>query len=140
MKTSTLPVTAPTWYIIDANEQNLGRVATKAAQVLRGKHKPSFSPHQVCGDTVIVINAGKLTFTPKKLLQKEYISHTGYFGHVKSIRLTDQLIKHPERVIELAVKGMLSKNRLRAQMLNRLHVFAGAEHVHAAQKPVPLPL
>ncbi len=140
MKTSTTPASAPVWYVIDADGQTLGRVATKIAHVLRGKHKPAFSPHQLCGDTVIVINAGKLSFSQRKLLQKEYVSHTGYFGHVKSVRLAHMLEKHPERVIELAVKGMLSKNRLRAQMLKRLHVFAGADHQHAAQKPVPLSL
>ena len=140
MKTSTLPVSDPAWHIIDAEGQTLGRMATKIAHLLRGKHKPSFSPHQLCGDTIVVINAGKLAFGQRKLLQKEYVRHSGYLGHIKSTRLDKMLEKHPERVVEIAVKGMLPKNRLRAQMLKRLHVYANEEHSHAAQKPVPLSL
>jgi len=140
MKTSTIPVSAPKWYIVDAEGQVLGRIAAKIAHMLRGKHKPSFSPHQICGDEIIVINAAKLSFEARKLSQKEYISHTGYIGHLKSEKLKDTLIKYPERVIERAVKGMLPKNRLRDPMLKRLHVFADSEHPHAPQKPVSLTL
>jgi len=140
MKTSTLPVSAPKWYIIDAEGQTPGRIATKAAHVLRGKHKPSFSPHQLCGDQVIVINATNLKIGQKKMMQKEYISHSGYLGHLKAIKLKDLIEKTPERVIEKAVKGMLPKNRLRTPMMKRLHVYAEGEHKHEAQKPTSLSL
>jgi len=140
MKTSTPPESAPTWYLVDADGQVLGRLAAQIAHVLRGKHKPSFSPHQLCGDEIVVVNASKLAFESRKLSQKEYISHTGYIGHLKAEKLKDVLAKHPERVIEHAVKGMLPKNRLRVRMLKRLHVFTDSEHSHAAQKPASLPL
>jgi len=140
MKTSTPPASAPTWYVVDADGQVLGRLAARIAHVLRGKHKPSFSPHQLCGDEIIVLNAAKLAFEARKLAQKEYVTHTGYFGHLKVEKLKDAISKHPERVIEHAVRGMLPDNRLRNGMLKRLHVFADGEHPHAAQKPVPLPL
>ena len=138
MKTSTTPVTAPKWHIVDADGQTLGHLATSVAHVLRGKHKADFSPHQLCGDQVIVINASKLAFESKKLKQKEYVSHSGYMGHLKAVKLKEMLEKHPARVIEHAIKGMLPSNRLRADMLKRLHVYADAEHKHEAQKPSPL--
>ena len=138
MKTTTTPVEAPKWHLVDAEGQTLGRLATAISHVLRGKHKVDFSPHQLCGDQVIVINAGKIAFESKKLKQKEYISHTGYIGHLKAVSLKDVLAKHPERVIEHAVKGMLPKNRLRTSMLKRMHVYADAEHKYEAQKPSPL--
>jgi large subunit ribosomal protein L13 len=140
MKTTIVPVSAPTWYVIDADGQTLGHIASKVAHMLRGKHKSSFSPHQLCGDEIVIINAGKMAVEQRKLLQKEYVTHSGYLGHIKSMRMSDMLIQHPDRIIERAVQGMLPKNRLRGRMLNRLHVFADAEHKHAAQKPVPLPL
>lgn len=140
MKTSTIPASAPVWHIIDAEGQSLGRMATTIAHVLRGKHKASFSPHQLCGDQVIVVNAGKLKFDPKKLMQKEYVSHSGYIGHMKSTSLREMLEKHPDRVLTKAVQGMLSKNRLRSQIMKRLHVYLEAEHKHEAQKPTPLSL
>jgi len=138
MKTTTTPVEAPKWHVVDASGQTLGRLATSIAHVLRGKHKVDFSPDQLCGDQVIVINAGKIAVESKKLKQKEYISHTGYMGHLKAVNLQDVLEKHPERVIENAVKGMLPKNRLRASMLKRMHVYAEAEHKCEAQNPTPL--
>lgn len=140
MKTSTIPVSAPTWIIIDASGQTLGSIATTAAHRLRGKHKPTFAPHQLCGDHVIVINASDLALEQRKLQQKTYYKHTGYLGHLKATSLKEMLEKHPERVIEHAIKGMLPKNRLRTQMLKRLHVFAGAEHTHEAQQPEPVSL
>jgi len=138
MKTTTVPVSAPVWHIIDAEGQTLGRIATKIAHMLRGKHKPTFSPHQLCGDQIIVINAGSLSFEQRKLMQKEYVSHSGYIGHIKAVKLKDMLEKHPDRVVTTAVKGMLPKNRLRNEMMKRLHVYVDAEHNHAAQKPTPL--
>ncbi|MDZ4347891.1 MAG: 50S ribosomal protein L13 [Candidatus Binatia bacterium] len=140
MKTTTVPVSAPQWFIIDAEGQSLGRLATKAAHLLRGKHKPSFAPHQICGDQVVVVNAGKLNFGWRRLQQKEYIKHSGYLGHQKAISIKDLLATHPERVVELAVKGMLPKNRLRNELLKRLHVFPGVDHTHTAQQPQPFPL
>lgn len=138
MKTSTIPVTAPKWHIIDATDQAIGRIAAKAAHMLRGKHLPTFSPHQLCGDHIIVINIDKMAINQNKLLQKEYFSHSGYMGHTKSVPLKRMLETHPDRVILKAVQGMLPKNRLRAQMLKRVHPYVGTEHAHAAQKPTPL--
>ena len=140
MRTTTVPVSAPQWFLVDAAGQSLGRLATAVAHVLRGKHKPSFSPHQLCGDQVIVINAKDLRFGGRQLQQKEYRSHSGYLGHLKATRLKDMVAKQPARVIELAVKGMLPKNKLRPLQLKRLHVYAAAEHKHEAQQPQPLPL
>ena len=138
MKTSTIPVSAPAWHIVDADGANLGRTAAAIATVLRGKHKPEYSPHQLCGDHVVVINASKLGLHPTKLYRKSYVKHTGYLGHFKRMFLGEKMEKDPADVIVRAVKGMLPKNRLRAQMLKRLHVFADAEHPHAAQKPTAL--
>ncbi|NLG07490.1 50S ribosomal protein L13 [Candidatus Peribacteria bacterium] len=139
MKTSTIPETAPAWYVLDADGQSLGRMAAKVAHVLRGKHKAQFSPHQMCGDEVIIINAAKIDVDTRKLLQKLHFSYSGHFGSVRSQTLRERMGKTPERVLEDAVKGMLPKNRLRQRMLKRLHVFAGSEHPHAAQKPMPFP-
>jgi large subunit ribosomal protein L13 len=138
MKTSTIPVSAPKWHVIDAEGQAIGRIAARAAHVLRGKHRVTFSAHQLCGDHVVVINISKMAINPSKLLQKEYFSHSGYMGHTKSVPLQRMLETHPDRVIMKAVQGMLPKNRLRAQMLKRVHVFTGSEHTHEAQKPTPL--
>jgi large subunit ribosomal protein L13 len=138
MKTSILPVQAPSWHIIDAKEQSLGRVAAAAAHMLRGKNKTSFSPHQLCGDHVVVINMDHLAVENRKLQQKEYVKHSGYLGHLKATPLRQMLAKDPAEVLRLAVYGMLPRNKLRNEMLKRLHAFRGAEHDHQAQQPAPL--
>ena len=123
------------WYIIDAEGQTLGKVATKAADLLRGKHKPTFVPHMDCGDHVIIINADKIVLTGKKLEQKMYYHHTGYIGNMKQVKYKTLLEKKPEFVMTKAVKGMIPDATIGRQALTRLRVFAGAEHTHAAQKP-----
>jgi large subunit ribosomal protein L13 len=123
------------WYVVDAEGKTLGRLAAEVANVLRGKKKPIFTPFIDTGDYVIVVNAEKVVVTGKKLDQKKYFSHTEYVGGVKEISLRDQLQKHPERVIEHAVKGMLPKGPLGDQMYKKLHVYAGPDHCHQAQKP-----
>lgn len=128
------------WYVVDAEGKTLGRLAAEVAKVLRGKHKPTFTPHVDCGDHVIVVNAEKIRVTGKKLLQKEYFRHSGYPGGSTFTSLAMMLEKHPARVVEMAVKGMLPKNKLGAQMYRKLNVYAGAEHPHAAQKPEVLDL
>lgn len=128
------------WYVVDAEGQTLGRVATKIATLLRGKHKPIFSPSVDCGDYVIVINAEKIRVTGRRMEQKIYYRHSGYPGGLKEISLRDQLVKHPTRPIELAVRGMLPKNKLGRKMFKKLKVYAGAEHPHEAQQPVPFEL
>ena len=128
------------WYLIDAEGKTLGRLASEIAKILRGKHKPIYSPHLDCGDYVIVINAEKIRVTGRKLDQKIYYRHSGYPGGLKSITLREQLAKHPERVIKAAVKGMLPKNRLGRKMLKKLKVYAGASHPHQAQQPKVLEL
>ena len=128
------------WVIIDAEDQVLGRVATKAAQILKGKSKPQFTPHVDTGDFVIVINAEKVRVTGNKALDKKYYRHSGYPGGQKCETFTEAIEKHPERVIEHAVKGMLPKNTLGRKQLTKLKVYAGPEHPHAAQKPVEIKL
>ncbi len=128
------------WYLVDAEGQTLGRLATEVARRLRGKHKPVFTPHVDTGDYIVVINASKVRVTGNKLKDKVYHHHTGYIGNLKSISLEKLLKKAPERVIEKAVKGMLPKNSLGRKMLGKLKVYAGSEHNHAAQQPVPLAL
>ncbi len=123
------------WYVVDAADMTLGRLASEVAKVLRGKNKPIFTPHMDCGDFVIVINAEKIKVTGKKLDQKIYHHHSDYVGGMKEVTLREKLAKKPEQVIELAVKGMLPKGPLGRQMYTKLHVYAGAEHPHAAQKP-----
>ncbi len=140
MKTTTVPVTAPAWHLVDADGQTIGRLAAKIAHVLRGKHKPTFSPHQLCGDHIVLVNVEKLAVTPAKAMKKLYRDHTGYPGHLKTRTLGKVMKEDPAEAIERAVKGMLPANRLRPQMLKRLHVFQGAEHTYAAQKPAPLTL
>lgn len=140
MKTTTVPVSAPLWHIVDASGQTIGFVSTKVAHVLRGKHRPSFSPHQLCGDHVIVINVAKLAVTPEKARRKTYVHHTGTLGGISFKSLGKMMEDTPEKVIEKAVYGMLPKNRLRHAMLRRLHVYADAEHIYAPQKPVSLDL
>jgi large subunit ribosomal protein L13 len=140
MKTSTVPVSAPKWVLIDADGVTIGKVAVKAAMYLRGKHRASFSPHQLCGDHVIVINVAKLRLPPKKGLRMMYHRHTGYPGNMRHTSLERMMDKKPTYVIEHAVKGMLPSNRLAAEMLRRLHVFVDAEHPYAPQKPLTLSL
>jgi len=128
------------WYVVDAEGKTLGRLATQIAHILRGKHKPIYTPHLDCGDYVIVINAEKIRVTGRKLDQKFYYRHSGYPGGLKKISLREQLKRHPERVIRAAVWGMLPKNRLGRKMIKKLKVYAGPSHPHQAQKPQPLPL
>src|SRR5215468_330656 len=125
------------WYVIDAEGEILGKVAVQAATILRGKHKPTFTPHLNCGDYVIVVNAEKIAVTGDRLDQKIYYRHSGYPGGLKQETLRQALQKHPERVIERAVKGMIPHNRLGADILRRLKVYAGPTHPHEAQQPVP---
>ncbi len=126
------------WYVVDAADKTLGRLASEVAKVLRGKHKPIFTPHMDTGDYVIVINAEKVKVTGKKLEQKIYYRHSDYVGGLKETKLKEKLAKKPEEVIELAVKGMLPKGPLGRQMYRKLFVYAGPEHKHAAQKPEAL--
>ncbi len=123
------------WYVIDADGQTLGRVATQVAMILRGKHKPIYTPHVDCGDNVIVINAGKVVLTGNKLDQKKYYRYSGYIGGLKETGARDMLEKAPEKMFFEAVKGMMPKNSLGREMLKKLRVYAGPEHEHAAQKP-----
>ena len=123
------------WYVVDATDMTLGRLASEVAKVLRGKNKPIFTPHIDCGDNVIVINAEKIKVTGNKMDQKVYYHHSDYVGGLKEATLREKLEKKPEQVIELAVKGMLPKGPLGRQMFTKLHVYAGPEHKHEAQKP-----
>ena len=126
------------WYVVDAADQTLGRLATEVARVLRGKHKPIYTPYLDTGDYVIVINADKIRVTGKKLDEKIYWHHTGWIGGQKKVTLKRLLQTHPERVVEHAVKGMLPKGVLGRQMYRKLHVYAGETHPHEAQKPEAL--
>jgi large subunit ribosomal protein L13 len=126
------------WYIIDADGQTLGRLATLVAQVLRGKNKPTFTPHMDMGDYVIVVNAEKIVVTGAKTTDKMYYSHSGYLGHLKAQPFNEMLEKHPTFAVTEAVRGMLPRNRLGADMLSKLKVYAGSKHPHGAQKPTQL--
>ena len=126
------------WYLVDADARTLGRLATEIADLLRGKGKPAYTPHVDTGDFVIVVNAKKIHVTGKKLEQKIYYRHSGYPGGLRERTLAEQLARRPEEVIRKAVKGMLPKNRLASAQLRKLKVYAGPEHPHAAQNPVPL--
>lgn len=128
------------WYVVDAEGQTVGRLAAEVAKVLRGKHKPTFTPHVDTGDFVIVINAEKAVFTGKKLTDKIYFRHSGYNGGTTFTPAGQMQAKFPERVIEKAIRGMLPKNRLGEQMYRKLNVYAGPEHPHAAQQPEKLEL
>jgi large subunit ribosomal protein L13 len=128
------------WYIVDANNLILGRLATRIATVLRGKHRPQYTPHVDCGDHVIVINAEKIRVTGNKENDKIYYRHSGYAGGLKSITLEKQREKHPERIIEAAVKGMMPKGPLGRSMLKKLKVYAGEDHPHTAQQPEAIKL
>jgi large subunit ribosomal protein L13 len=127
----------PIWHVIDAEGERLGRLASRVANLLQGKHRANYSRHQNTGDFVIVVNASKVGVTGNKLSQKTYYRHTGYLGHLRTRTLDEMLQKFPERVIEKAVKGMLPHNTLGRQMLSKLKVYAGPEHPHQAQKPEP---
>ncbi len=123
------------WYVVDATDMTLGRLASEVAKVLRGKNKPIFTPHADTGDYVVIVNAEKVKVTGKKLDQKMYYHHSDYVGGMKETNLREMMAKKPERVVELAVKGMLPKGPLGRQMYKKLHVYAGPEHQQAAQKP-----
>ncbi len=126
------------WVVVDAADQTVGRLATEVARVLRGKHKPTFVPHLDTGDCVVVINADKVKFTGNKMKDKYYNHHTGYIGGIKSISAENLLAKHPERILEHAIRGMLPKGPLGRKIGLNLKVYAGSEHPHAAQKPVAM--
>lgn len=141
MKTSfPKPAVTPKWYIVDAADQILGRLSTKVANVLRGRHRPSYVAHWPAKDHVIVINADKLKVTGDKVEQKTYYRHTGYLGHLRQTTLKRMNEKDPTQALKLAVKGMLPKNATRDHTLKQLHVFAGAEHTYESHKPTSLPL
>ena len=126
------------WYVVDAAGKTLGRLATEIARRLRGKHKPSYTPHVDTGDYIVVINAEKIRVTGNKLQNKMYHRYTGYIGNLKSISLEKLLQEAPERVLQYAVKGMLPRNSLGRKMLSKLRIFTGSEHKHEAQQPLPL--
>ena len=123
------------WYVVDATDMTLGRLSSEVAKILRGKNKPIFTPHMDCGDYVIVVNAEKIKVTGKKMDQKIYYHHSDYVGGMKETTLREKLAKKPTEVVEMAVKGMLPKGPLGRQLYTKLHVYTGAEHPHAAQKP-----
>lgn len=127
------------WFVVDAADQVLGRLASRIASVLRGKHKPTYTPHVDCGDFVVVVNADKIKLTGRKLDQKQYHRYSGYPGGLHSRTARQVLDTHPERVLQAAVKRMLPKNRLARDMYSKLKVYAGESHPHAAQKPQPFP-
>ena len=128
------------WYVVDAQGKTLGRLATKVASVLRGKHKPVYTPHLDTGDFVIIINCEKVQVTGGKLETKRYYNYSGYMGGLRSVLLSEQLRKHPDRVLTHAIRGMLPKNRLGRKMILKLKVYAGPKHPHGAQKPELLEL
>lgn len=128
------------WYVVDAEGKTLGRLSSEVAKVLRGKHKPIFTPHVDCGDYVIIINAEKVVLTGKKLEQKKFRWHTGYIGHLRERSYKELMAKKPEFVVEQAIKGMLPKNSLGRDMFRKLKVYSGTEHGHEAQKPEALEL
>jgi large subunit ribosomal protein L13 len=128
------------WLVVDAEGQTLGRLASQLAAILRGKHKPEFSPSVDVGDFIVVVNAEKIRVTGRKMEQKKYYRHSGYPGGLREIKLADQLERHPTRVLKLAVRGMLPRNRLGRSMLKKLKVYAGPDHPHQAQQPRQLEL
>jgi large subunit ribosomal protein L13 len=129
----------PTWYVVDATDQVLGRLASRVAKVLRGKHRPTYSPHLDLGDSVIVLNAGKIRLTGDKIEQKMYFSHSGYPGGAKFMPLKVLIEKDPAEVIRMAVHGMLPKSALGRDLIKKLRIYEGAEHPHSGQDPQPLP-
>jgi len=128
------------WYVVDATDQPLGRLASKIAKILQGKHKPTYTPHFDVGDYVIVVNAAKVKLTGNKWEEKIYYRHSGYIGNLKEIPYKDLVVKHPDLPIKLAVKRMLPKNELGRRMLRKLKVYPGPDHPHQAQNPIPLTL
>ncbi len=128
------------WHLIDAEGKSLGRVAAEAAKLLRGKHKPEYTPFLDCGDSVVIINADKVRITGAKMQQKVYYRHSGYPGGLKETRLDAMMRKHPTRALELAIKGMLPGNRLGRKLATQFRVYAGGEHPHQAQQPIPYEL
>ena len=126
------------WYVVDADGKTLGRLASEVARRLRGKHKPEYTPHVDTGDYIVVVNAGKVRVTGRKATDKMYHRHTGYIGNMRSMNFEKLRAKAPERIIELAVKGMMPRNPLGRAMLRKLKVYPGAQHNHAAQQPQPL--
>ncbi len=128
------------WYVVDADGQTLGRLATRIADTLRGKRKPEYTPHIDSGDFVVVVNAEKIAVTGKKLDEKRYYRHSGYPGGLRARTLREQLERRPTEVLRTAVKGMLPRNRLARRQITKLKIYAGPEHPHAAQSPEPLPL
>ncbi len=127
-----------TWFVVDAEDKTLGRLATEIAHRLRGKHKPEYTPHVDTGDYIVVVNAEKVRVTGNKFNDKMYYRHSGYPGGIKEMNFKDMQDRHPERIVEKAVKGMLPKNPLGRAMFKKLKVYSGAEHPHAAQQPQPL--
>ncbi len=140
MKTSFPKPATPEWYIVDAENQVLGRLSTKIAMILRGRHRASFVAHWPSKDHVIVLNAEKIKVTGNKIQQKIYYRHAGYLGHLRQMTLETMLEKNPAKALELAVKGMLPKNQTRQHTMKQLHVCVGATHEYASHKPAPLPL
>jgi large subunit ribosomal protein L13 len=142
MTTRIVPVVPEnrSWYVVDAREYTLGRLASQVARVLRGKHKPEYSPHQDHGDHVVVLHASEVRLTGRKLEKKTYFRHTGYIGSVRLKTLQDMMSREPEEVVLRAVRGMLPKTRLGRQMIKKLRVYPGGEHPHAGQNPVPMGL
>jgi large subunit ribosomal protein L13 len=138
MATREEALEARRWHVIDAQDKIVGRVATRVATVLRGKHNPTFTPHEDTGDFVIVVNAAGLRMTGNKAESKEYHRHTGYPGGLRTRRAVDELRDHPDRVLREAVKGMLPKNRLGRQLATKLKIYVGSDHPHLAQQPTPL--
>ncbi len=128
------------WFVVDAEGQTLGRLSTQVAAVLRGKHKPTFTPHVDCGDNVIIINADKIKLTGKKWTDKKYYRHSGYSGGLTETSAKDLMATHPTRMVEHSIKGMLPKNKLGSAMYRKLYVYAGPEHKHEAQRPVKMEL
>ena len=128
------------WYVVDAEGETLGRLASRIAPILKGKHKPIYTPHLDCGDFVVIVNAEKVRVTGRKLDQKLYYHHSGYPGGLKSVSLRNQLDRYPERVLQAAIRGMLPKNKLGRRMIKKLKVYAGDAHPHEAQLPKPLEL
>ncbi len=141
MKTTTptqLMMEDRKWFVVDADGQTLGRLATKVADIIRGKHKPTFTPHMDMGDHVVVINADKIRVSGSKAEQKYYYSHSGVPGHLKMRSLQEMMEKKPLKVLENAISGMMPKNKLRAKFLKKLHLYEGTEHTHEAQNPEPM--
>jgi large subunit ribosomal protein L13 len=129
-----------TWWVVDADGQTLGRLATRLAQILRGKHRPTYTPHVDMGDYVVVVNAARVAVTGAKTADKKYVRHSGYPGGLRTNKLSEMLQRWPDRVLRLAVRGMLPRNNLGASQLKKLKIYRGAEHPHGAQRPQPLDL